>query len=481
MNYTSSRNHLISVDSASAILSGLSSDGGLYVPNQLEPFDLGGLILLSYEEIQSVILKRFFFELDIDYKALSLAYHNKFDTPEICPLVKLEDFYVLELYHGPTYAFKDLALTALPYIMQAAYRKLNQSEEMMILTATSGDTGSASLEAFRDIPGFSICVFYPSSGVSQIQQRMMQTAQGKNVHVCAILGNFDDAQNGVKQCLNAQAEFKTKLSSANSINIGRLIAQMAYYFNAYADLVKLKQIKLGDLVSFVVPSGNFGNILAAYLAKQCGLPVHKLICASNQNDVLTQFIKTGTYNRLRPFMKSTSPSMDILVSSNVERLLWFITQHDSAKVKQWMNDLSSMGTYTLDQATKSVLQSDFKAYACSEAEVLETINTRYFNDHYLLDPHSAVAACAAKKYMDEVSAQEKIIVLSTASPYKFPYTIMQALNQICSEDDFINLASLVKLTGDDLPSGLSDLAKSPIIHSTCVTIADMKPHLKGLL
>jgi len=481
MNYTSSRDNQISVDSASAILSGLSSEGGLFLPKQLVHFDLLSLLPLNYTAIQNLILKSFFDDLEIDYNALNLAYNRKFDTPEICPLAKLEDFYVLELYHGPTYAFKDMALTALPYLMQAALHQHNQSEDVLILTATSGDTGSASLEAFKDIPGFKICVFYPSNGVSQIQKRMMQTAQGRNVHVCAILGNFDDAQNGVKQILNQANESKLKLSSANSINIGRLISQMAYYFKAYIDLVKLEQIKLNEKVSFVVPSGNFGNILAAYLAKQCGLPISKLICASNQNDVLTQFIETGVYDRNRPFLPSTSPSMDILISSNVERLLWFITQHDSAKVKGWMNDLATSGSYILDSTSKTILQNDFKAYACSEKEVIDSIHQHSAYDHYLLDPHSAVAACAALKYQNEFHSTEKVIVLSTASPFKFPATLMQGLSQPVSADDFENLKNLVRLTGCELPYGLDKLVNEPIIHSTCIETKDMKVYLKGLL
>ncbi len=480
MQYTSTRDRNTLVSSAEAVSAGLSPEGGLFLPTRLPRFRVEDLAGLPFLDLQACILKAFFGDLQADWEALSRAYVERFSHPDLCPLKKLADFSVLELYHGPTHAFKDVALTALPFLIQAAHRDLGRHETLTILTATSGDTGSASLEAFRDVPGFEICVFYPRHGVSPIQKRLMQTARGRNVHVCALHGNFDDAQAGVKRIFQNQARFQTRFSSANSINIGRLIPQMAYYFKAWSDLHGAGQLPGHQPVTFVVPSGNFGNILAGYLARLCGLPVHRLVCASNCNDVLTEFVRTGTYRRTRPFTTTTSPSMDILVSSNVERLLWYLTAGDSDRVNRWMQSLQAEGRYTLEDAALADLATLFQAWSCPEEEVLRTIREVFQDQRYLLDPHTAVAACTARKYREETGAREPVVVLSTASPYKFPSTVLQALQQPPGGDEFENLKALEAATGVPLPERLRTLADARILHEAHIGIEEMEDYLRAL-
>ncbi len=481
MQYTSTRDQNVLVSSAEAVYTGLSPEGGLYLPTGLPHFQMEELAGLSFLDLQTRILKAFFGDLEVDWEGLRKAYIDRFSHPDFCPLRELPDYSVLELYHGPTQAFKDIALTVLPFLIQAAHRALGRHETLTILTATSGDTGSASLEAFRDIPGFRICVFYPIEGVSPIQKRLMQTARGQNVHVCALHGNFDDAQAGVKRVFKNQARFKTRFSSANSINIGRLVPQMAYYFKAWLDLQSAGRIHGNEPTTFVVPSGNFGNILAGYLACLCGLPVRRLVCASNCNDVLTEFVRTGTYRRLRPFTTTTSPSMDILVSSNVERLLWYLTEGDSNRVRGWMQALEAEGSYSLEEAVTHDMQALFQAWSCSEEEVLQTIADVHEHQRYLLDPHSAVAACTARKYREQTGAREPVVVLSTASPYKFPSTVLRALHRPPGQDEFQNLKALETTTGVPIPENLRNLANATILHESHINLDEMEYYLKAVL
>ena len=378
---------------------------------------------------------------------------------------------MLELYHGPTSAFKDVALSVLPRLIGAAARAEGMEGDVVILTATSGDTGKAALEGFHDVKGTRIIVFYPYGGVSAVQQAQMATQTGDNVKVCAVRGNFDDAQTGVKQVFAAckgRDLHGAMLSSANSINIGRLAPQVVYYFRAYGDLVKAGRIALGDKVNFVVPTGNFGDILAGYFAKEMGLPVGRLVCASNANDVLTEFIATGRYDRRRPFYKTTSPSMDILVSSNLERLL-FLLSRDSAYVAGLMRQLSEDGAYQLSDALLEKLRQDFSCGCCDDKGAADVIGRLWSEQHYLCDPHTAVAWSVAEQLDDELRGTGvPTVVLSTASPYKFPAAVLSALGQPGSDNEFHMMNELARISGVPIPGNLSGLEGRPVLHKDVI-------------
>ena len=428
MRYHSTRNDQNFVDSAEAVLEGLAPDGGLYMPQQIPALDWKQLLKGSSQEISCAILSALLPDIPNMPRLVANAYTDKFETEDLTPSVSVGDSTVLELFRGPTSAFKDVALSMLPQLLTAAKREKGVAEDIMILTATSGDTGKAALVGFRDVPGVRICVFYPYGGVSQVQRAQMVTQEGNNVAVCAVRGNFDDAQTGVKQIFTAFQGKKLpfRLSSANSINIGRLAPQVMYYFRAYKDLLAAGKIKLGYKVNFSVPTGNFGDILAGYLAKKMGLPVGTLICASNANNVLTDFIRTGTYDRRRPLLKTTSPSMDILVSSNLERLLYLLSG-DTKLVASLMKQLKEEGAYTVPDALKAAIQKEFWAAYCDDARAAEIIGRVYREQHYLCDPHTASGFAAAEDYRNETGDLTPMVILSTASPYKFPAAVLSAI------------------------------------------------------
>ena len=408
------------------------------------------------------------------------SYNGKFPTADLTPLVPVGDKYVLELYHGPTSAFKDVALSVLPRLIGAAAKAEGMAGDVVILTATSGDTGKAALEGFHDVKGTRIIVFYPYGGVSAVQQAQMATQTGDNVKVCAVRGNFDDAQTGVKQVFAAckgRDLHGAMLSSANSINIGRLAPQVVYYFRAYGDLVKAGRIALGDKVNFVVPTGNFGDILAGYLAKRLGLPVGKLICASNANNVLTEFIATGRYDRRRPFYKTTSPSMDILVSSNLERLLYLLSEGDCGYVAGLMEQLNREGHYQVSSRLLERLQAEFDCACCDDAGAAEVIRRLWQEQHYLCDPHTAVAWSAAEQVRLEDGAP--VVVLSTASPYKFPAAVLSALGEEPGDDEFAMMDKLSALTGTPIPKNLATLREKQVRHKDVIDKDAMLDYVLG--
>ena len=459
MNYHSTRNHAPIVSSATAILHGLAPDGGLYMPEQLPTFDVETLIPLDYAQQAKIILGAYLD--DLDQKALHDGIQQalaRFDTPTITPLTRYTPQWLLELTHGPTAAFKDVALTLLPHLMRGAKDALGNHESTHILTATSGDTGSAALAGFAGIDGFSIDVFYPSKGISIIQQRQMTTVNAPNVRVAAINGNFDDAQRAAKAIFAQADRYPWPLSSANSINIGRLLPQIVYYFSAYSQLRQAGTLQKGQSMDVCVPSGNFGNILAAYFAKLNGLPIERLICASNENHVLTDFLKTGRYDRNRSFAITSSPSMDILISSNLERLL--ALNVDADHVTHWMEQLNRQGFYQIDESTLMSIQRSFVGEWVSEAEVLTTIANFYADHQRLIDPHTAVAVAAAQRH----ASNRPMIIAETASPFKFPATVLNALKQPVDANDLINLHHLETLSHQSCPPSLAACLRAPIVH-----------------
>ena len=466
MKYTSTRNSKHSVNSHQAILEGLAKDGGLYLPETLPTFDLDHLKDYSFKQLMTEILNAYFddYGKETIEHLVDLAFDSKFDNEEITPSTQCGKLTILELYHGPTAAFKDVALSILPHLMVKAKEVLKLEETTHILTATSGDTGSAALAGFENVKGFTMTVFYPSIGISDIQKRQMTSSQGNNTFVYGIDGNFDDAQRAVKNIFTHTSDFKIALSSANSINIGRLIPQLTYYFKAYFDLVRDDKIKLGDEVSFSVPSGNFGNILAGYMAKLSGLPIKHLICASNENQVLTEFIQSGLYNRLRPFYQTSSPSMDILVSSNLERLLALLSHRDDALISSLMDQLNNQGSYQVPLALKQKIQSVFIADMIPSDQVESTIYELYQDFKTLVDPHTAIGVKAALNHL----GQEPMIVCATASPFKFPSTVLKALHQSISSNDFDNLERLMSFSPQACPNKLRHLRHEPIRHPLTV-------------
>ena len=469
MRYHSTRNESVFVDSAQAVLEGLAPDGGLYMPEGLPAFDWQECLKGSSIQMSTQILSALLPDIPDMPELVRRAYTGKFETEDLTPTVPVGVFSMLELFRGPTSAFKDVALSMLPQLLTAAKAVKGQEKDILILTATSGDTGKAALEGFRDVPGIRICVFYPDGGVSQVQRAQMVTQEGNNVAVCAVRGNFDDAQTGVKNIFAAcqGRDLPVALSSANSINIGRLAPQIMYYFRAYRDLLDGGKIRLGDEVNFSVPTGNFGDILAGYLAKRLGLPVGALICASNANNVLTDFIRTGTYDRRRPLLKTTSPSMDILVSSNLERLLYLLSG-DTKLVAGLMQELNTQGVYTVPAQLLEKIQSQFWAACCDDARAAEIIGRVYKEDGYLCDPHTASGWAAAEDYVAETGDHRPMVVLSTASPYKFPAAVLTAIGGDTSGDEFTQMARLSQITGVPVPKNLASLQGKPEKHTQVI-------------
>ncbi len=481
MLYRSTRGHSAPVDSAQAVLEGLAPDGGLYMPEALPPFDWQSCLRGSSLDMSTAILSALLPDIPHMPQLVRQAYTGKFETEDLTPTVPVGGFHVLELFRGPTSAFKDVALSMLPQLLTAAKSARGMQEDILILTATSGDTGKAALEGFHDVPGIRICVFYPHGGVSQVQRAQMVTQEGRNVAVCAIHGNFDDAQTGVKNVFAAcrDKDLPFKLSSANSINIGRLAPQIMYYFRAYRDLLDAGKIQLGDEVNFSVPTGNFGDILAGYLARQLGLPVGKLICASNSNKVLTDFIHSGTYDRRRELHKTDSPSMDILVSSNLERLLYLLTG-DCALVSGLMDQLNREGHYTVPDSLKTAIQQDFWAGFAGDAATSETIRDVWERHHYLMDTHTAIGWYAAQNYTRQTGDKRPMVVLSTASPYKFPVAVLTAIGGDTSGSEFAQMERLCALTGVPIPRNLSTLQGKPERHTGVIAKDAMLDYVLNL-
>lgn len=461
---------------------GIAPDGGLFVPEyipQISDAAWSRMAGQSYQQRAEEILKLYLEEFSDDEirQCVQGAYNStSFDHEKIAPVIPWgEGRYILELWHGPTCAFKDMALQILPRLMVASARKTGEKAEIVILVATSGDTGKAALEGFKDVPGVKIVVFYPQDGVSEVQKRQMVTQAGGNVFVAAVAGNFDDAQNGVKQIF-ADREFTArmasqnmKMSSANSINWGRLLPQIVYYISAYADLLASGRLAPGDKINVVVPTGNFGNILAAFYAQQMGMPVKRLICASNANNVLTEFIRTGHYDRQRTFMRTISPSMDILISSNLERLLYELTGHDAARVGNWMGQLASQGHYQIGVETAQKIDHHFWADFSTDEETQMTIRKTWQEMNYLLDTHTAVASNVYEKYLLATGDHTPTVIVSTASPFKFGMSVAEAvlpLDQIAGQDEFSVLQTLSDFTRIPIPAAIKDLDQRAILHKT---------------
>ena len=484
IGYVSTRDQSIKVSSSKAILDGQATGGGLYVPADLEAVkaDWRSIIRGDFRSMAKAIWNIFFDdygEEEID-RLVEASYRDKFSAPDITPLVKVSgksgDAYVLELWHGPTSAFKDVALSALPNLMSAARGMNDFTDDIMILTATSGDTGSAAIQGFRDVPGTGIIVFYPHGGVSDTQRLQMVTPDSSNVTACAIRGNFDDAQTGVKKLFREipKPVKGVSLSSANSINIGRLVPQIVYYFSAYAQLVDKGVIKEGDKIDFVVPTGNFGDIMAGWYALKMGLPVGRLVCASNKNDVLTEFLRTGHYDRKREFYKTTSPSMDILVSSNLERLLWYVCgpEHTLAYMKQ----LEQTGEYQITDDELSEIQKVFTGIFSDDDEGAAAIRNVFESDKYLMDTHTSIAWACMEKYRADNDASVTV-VLSTASPYKFSAAVLEALGEELTGSDEGNMQKVRDITGAEVPSGLAGIFSRPVIHKDVIPTSEMKSYV----
>lgn len=472
--YGSTRGGESGVTASAAILKGLAADGGLYVPDRIPTLDatLDQLAEMNYQETAYVVMKQFltdYTEEELRF-CISSAYDSKFDTEEIAPLAKAHGAYFLELFHGKTIAFKDMALSILPYLMTTAAKKNNVKNEIVILTATSGDTGKAAMAGFADVPGTRIMVFYPKDGVSRVQELQMLTQKGDNTTVVGIDGNFDDAQTGVKEIFRDR-EFAEKLermgcqlSSANSINIGRLVPQIVYYVYGYAKLYANGEIKAREKVNVVVPTGNFGNILAAFFAKQMGIPFDRLICASNDNKVLYDFFSTGAYDKNREFILTTSPSMDILVSSNLERLLYLSCGRDTEKTKGMMEQLSTRGNYEASPEMRAFMKDFWAGYADMGENAAE-IRQIYEDTGYLVDPHTGVAAAVYEKYKTETGDMKKTIIASTASPYKFSRSVMEAvMGKIEVQDEFELIDEMERVSGVPVPEAVKEIRGAEILH-----------------
>ena len=483
MNYQSTRNHRLQASSAAAVLEGIAADGGLYIRDDLSTmnFDWKGLLGEDSLNMSARILSALLPDIPDMETLVKQGYEGKFETDELTPLAQVGDRYVLELFRGPTSAFKDVALSLLPRLITSAKTVCGVDDEIVILTATSGDTGKAALEGFHDVPGTRIIVFYPHGGVSTVQQAQMATQEGSNVCVCAVRGNFDDAQTGVKNIFAACQDkdlHGVRLSSANSINIGRLAPQVMYYFRAYADLVKAGRIRVGDTVHYVVPTGNFGDILAGYFAKLMGLPVGKLVCASNANDVLTEFLSTGVYDKRRPFHKTTSPSMDILVSSNLERMLYLLSDGDDAYVAGLMRQLRDEGRYQVTDKMLARLHEIFSCACCDDAQAAEVMGRVWREHGYVCDPHTAVAWHAADAFMEQADGAP-VVVLSTASPYKFPAAVLSALGEEPGDDEFAMMDKLSALTGTPIPKNLATLREKQVRHKDVIDKDAMLDYVLG--
>lgn len=492
--YTSTRSNREKITSAQAIVKGIALDGGLYVPENIPSIDMpfSELVKMDYRQLAFYVMSKFltdFTSEELDF-CISHAYDKKFDNALIAPLVKVDNMFFLELYHGATAAFKDMALSVLPHLLTTAAKKNAINNDIVILTATSGDTGKAALESFSDVPGTKIIVFYPNNGVSPIQERQMTTQTGNNTFVCAIEGNFDDAQTGVKNIFNDRdfnelAQKKNFLfSSANSINIGRLIPQIAYYFHAYLRLLQSGEIVEGEEINVVVPTGNFGNILASYYAREMGLPVKRFICASNENNVLYDFINTGVYDKNRKLRLTSSPSMDILISSNLERLIYDLCERDPSKLVRLFDSLSKTGTFSLDEAMKERLAPFWGGYATG-AQTLEAVRQAYREHKYLMDTHTAVGYFVYKEYLEDTSDRTKTVIASTASPFKFPGSVLKAISSDFSKykdlNEFEMLLKLSEITGLQIPKPLKGIGEKQILHDNICSIQDMKQFVAGVL
>ncbi len=493
MNYCSTRDRKLNVSAAQAIAQGISTDGGLFTPVSLPritPEQLQEMMNMDYTRRAELVMGAFLPDYTEEElrDCVTQAYRTDKFGGAPAPLTRLDDqVSVLELWHGPTCAFKDMALQMLPHLMTRALQKSEDAGEAVILVATSGDTGKAALEGFRDVPGTRMVVFYPEHGVSNMQKRQMRTQEGANVAVCAIEGNFDDAQTGVKQIftdpdmVQALKENGMQFSSANSINWGRLLPQIVYYFSAYCDWAAADPARFGTSINFVVPTGNFGNILAGYYARCMGLPVNRLICASNANNVLTEFIRTGVYDRNRLFYATESPSMDILVSSNLERMLFELTGHDSAQVAGYMNLLQKNGKYKIGTGLRSKLQKVFYGDCCTDAEARAALHNVFDQYHYLMDTHTAVAYGVYRKYVRNTGDDTPTVVVSTASPYKFADAVLKGIGAPVPEDDFERLALLSEQSGTPVPAPIAELQTKAVRFSDCCDKTDMKEKVRELL
>ena len=490
--YHSTRNSEETATASEAILKGLTSDGGLFVPDSIPKLNvsLEDLTQMSYQEIAYAVMKEFltdFTEEELK-TCINNAYDSKFDTEEIAVTKKVDGAYYLELFHGATIAFKDMALSILPHLLVTSARKNNVKNEIVILTATSGDTGKAALAGFADVPGTKIIVFYPKSGVSPIQENQMVTQKGDNTYVIGIKGNFDDAQTGVKKMFSNKELAKVmndngfQFSSANSINIGRLVPQVVYYVKAYADLLKQGALKAGEPLNVVVPTGNFGNILASYYAKQMGIPIGKFVCASNKNKVLFDFFETGKYDRNREFYVTTSPSMDILISSNLERMIYRIAGNDAKQCAKFMAALTKDGEYVITDAMKAELSEFFGAFG-SEEETAVKIKEVYDKEGYVMDTHTAVAAVAYDKYKAATGDDKTpTVIASTASPYKFTRSVMDAIDPAYdAEDDFELVDELNKVSKTAIPKAIEEIRTAPVLHDTVCETAAMEDEVKKIL
>lgn len=490
--YHSTRNSEETATASEAILKGLTSDGGLFVPDSIPKLNvsLEDLTQMSYQEIAYAVMKEFltdFTEEELK-TCINNAYDSKFDTEEIAVTKKVDGAYYLELFHGATIAFKDMALSILPHLLVTSARKNNVKNEIVILTATSGDTGKAALAGFADVPGTKIIVFYPKSGVSPIQEKQMVTQNGDNTYVIGIKGNFDDAQTGVKKMFSNKELAKVmndngfQFSSANSINIGRLVPQVVYYVKAYADLLKQGALKAGEPMNVVVPTGNFGNILASYYAKQMGIPIGKFVCASNKNKVLFDFFETGKYDRNREFYVTTSPSMDILISSNLERMIYRIAGNDAKQCAKFMAALTKDGEYVITDAMKAELSEFFGAFG-SEEETAVKIREVYDKEGYVMDTHTAVAAVAYDKYKAATGDDKTpTVIASTASPYKFTRSVMDAIDPAYdAEDDFELVDELNKVSKTAIPKAIEEIRTAPVLHDTVCETAAMEDEVKKIL
>ncbi len=490
--YHSTRNGQATVTASQAILKGLSDEGGLFVPDSIPSLEKSftELSKMNYQEVAYEVMKLMlsdFTEEELKH-CIASAYDSKFDTEEIAPLVKAEGAYYLELFHGRTIAFKDMALSILPHLMTTAVKKNNVKNEIVILTATSGDTGKAALEGFASVPGTKIIVFYPKNGVSAIQEKQMVTQKGDNTFVVGIKGNFDDAQTGVKKMFGDKelaAELAAQgyqFSSANSINIGRLVPQIVYYVYAYAQLLANGAIGDGEQINVVVPTGNFGNILAAYYAKEMGLPINKFICASNDNKVLYDFFATGTYDRNREFILTKSPSMDILISSNLERLIYKIAGEDSVANAAMMKALSVDGKYTITEEMKTKLGDFYGGYA-TEEETIQIIKQIFENCGYVIDTHTAVAACVYEQYKkDRDDTETKTVIASTASPYKFTRSVMEAIApEMAKAEDFALVDALSELSKVPVPNAVEEIRTAEVLHKTVCEVEEMCKEVRGFL
>lgn len=491
LHYQSTRSSAVTMDATQAILQGISKDGGLFVPETIQKMDftLEESKDWSYQEMAFRVMRLFFEDMkEEDLKrCIQNAYDEKFDTSVIAPLVTTEAGNFLELFHGPTLAFKDMALSILPYLMTTSKKYAGEEKEIVILTATSGDTGKAALEGFADVEGTRIIVFFPEEGVSDVQKRQMTTQLGNNTLVIGIKGNFDDAQTGVKQMFGdrqfeeALAEKGFVFSSANSINIGRLVPQVVYYFHAYNQMVKENKLEMGKPMNVVVPTGNFGNILAAYYAKAMGLPIAKLICASNKNKVLFDFFEEGTYDRNRAFHITNSPSMDILISSNLERLLYHVSGNDAEVVCDLMNGLKEKGQYTINEKMKENLKDFYGGYADDEI-TCQAIHKVYKEEKYLMDTHTAVAYAVYEQYRVATQDDTPSIIVSTASPYKFTGSVMNAVDaKYQGISDFKLLEEMENMLGETMPKGIKDIENKEVRHQTVCEVSEMKVEVEKFL